>query len=93
MGLWNCARALCSGWRVVTWRGQVSKEFTVNGTIIAGCSLAVGFLKLLLYPLVKQLREEHLQVRVTCMVDDVSIMSFGDEETVYQSLLKAGSLA
>ena len=75
--------------RAIKFRGGSSDSFKVAGTIIAGCSCATTFAKVLLLRLLKELRARCPVVQVRNIVDDVILQACATKEKVQQQLAKA----
>eukprot|EP00971_Amphidinium_carterae_P312463 6210102-Amphidinium_carterae.1 len=57
--------------------GQATRAYTVSGTILAGCALAVGLMSLYLLRLLDEIAALSLALQVVNVVDDIFVHSKG----------------
>eukprot|EP00971_Amphidinium_carterae_P148738 2949049-Amphidinium_carterae.2 len=80
--LWAVAEFLYSAPRLIHWRQQLGTEVYARGTLLAGCSLATSWMKLAMARLVRTVESmaaahSEVDLRITVVVDDVSILAQG----------------
>eukprot|EP00959_Pyramimonas_sp_CCMP1952_P263658 5513973-Pyramimonas_sp.AAC.1 len=84
------ACSLYSGPRVLAFHGAVSEAFRVLGTVLAGCSLAMSLVKVLLYRTLTRVVEAHPAVHPRKVVDDISAQVLGTGRCVVQEMSEVG---
>ena len=70
------------GARVLSFHNATGEVFTAVGTILAGCSLATTFAKIILFRLLSDLSETHPDVKIRNVVDDVHAQCLGTVDTI-----------
>eukprot|EP00971_Amphidinium_carterae_P035583 700641-Amphidinium_carterae.1 len=85
--LWRWAARVYAGGRALQWRGQVTGLQRIRGTVIPGCAMACGVMKVAVQGLLLLLQT--MEVKVHSMVDDISMDVCGSFRQVERNLSDA----
>eukprot|EP00971_Amphidinium_carterae_P291808 5792697-Amphidinium_carterae.1 len=91
--LFKAAVRFYAGPRLIEWRNQVSTVFYVDGSVLAGCSLATTLVRVLLLPLLWHLETLGPPLQITSVVDDLGLTAEGTSEVVELVIARAGVYA
>eukprot|EP00959_Pyramimonas_sp_CCMP1952_P467938 9492425-Pyramimonas_sp.AAC.1 len=86
----RAAIQLYVGARVLTFQGGISDIVHATGTILAGCSLATSFARVVLYRLLSAVAAAYPSLMIRNVIDDVSMQSIGTVRLVGEQLGGAG---
>eukprot|EP00971_Amphidinium_carterae_P263828 5234381-Amphidinium_carterae.1 len=90
LGLWQRAAGFYGSHRAIKWERNLTGAVRVGGTIVAGCSLATKWLKMLAAVVVRDVRPRVPSVKLRCLVDDFSAVAWhADARTAEDEVVQA----
>eukprot|EP00959_Pyramimonas_sp_CCMP1952_P127236 2661550-Pyramimonas_sp.AAC.1 len=89
LGLTRAAIVLYTGARALNFQGAASNLIEATGTILAGCSLATTFAKVVLHRLLVSVIAAFPALTIRNVIDDVSVQALGTTDFVCEQLGKA----
>ena len=89
LGITRAAIQLYTGARALNFQGAVSSLMSATGTILAGCSLATTFAKVVLYRLLCAASAAFPTISIRNVIDHVSMQCLGTTEFVSDQLGRA----